>query len=93
MAGLFLGGWYTMTLIQESFSGTPETEETVPVKPRQLVVLGSLAAVVLWLGLSPQFVLETSGPEIKLLEQRHPAPATPVASAVVPGSAPRTIAE
>ena len=93
MSGLFLGGWYTMTLIQESFSGTPETEETVPVKPRQLVVLGSLAAVVLWLGLSPQFVLETSGPEIKLLEQRHPAPATPVASAVVPGSAPRTIAE
>ena len=93
MAGLFLGGWYTMTLIQESFSGAPESDELVPATPRQLVVLGSLAVVVLWLGLSPQFVLETSGPEIKLLEHRHQSTATPVASAVVPDAGQRTFAE
>lgn len=93
MAGLFLGGWYTMTLIQESFSGVPETDTPVGLKPRQGVVLGSLAVLVLWLGLSPQLVLETSSPEIQVLEHRHRAPATPVASAVVPDAAQRTIAE
>jgi NADH-quinone oxidoreductase subunit M len=71
MSGLFLGAWYTMTLIQQSFSGeSPEGAAVDGPTTRQLVVLGSMAALVLWLGIAPSLVLQTSRPEIKMLERR-----------------------
>lgn len=71
MAGLFLGAWYTMSLIQQSFSGESLNEMAATgTTTRQVVVLGSLAALVLWLGIAPSLVLGTSRPEIKMLERR-----------------------
>lgn len=71
MAGLFLGAWYTMTLIQQSFSGeSGEVTKPVGATIRQWTVLGALAAIVVWLGVAPSLVLETSGPEIRMLERR-----------------------
>lgn len=71
MSGLFLGAWYTMTLIQQSFSGdSPDVAAPSGPSTRQVVVLGSMAALVVWLGIAPSLVLETSRPEVKMLERR-----------------------
>lgn len=71
MSGLFLGAWYTMTLIQVSFSGESVAGSVpVPARPRQVAILGSIAVLVVWMGMAPGLILETSRPEINKLETR-----------------------
>ncbi len=78
VAGVVLGAWYLLTMLQRVFFG--ETKEPVvmaeaghgavtDLKPREWAALAPLLAVCLFLGVWPQPVLDTLRPALQTVEQ------------------------
>ncbi|MCS6866525.1 MAG: NADH-quinone oxidoreductase subunit M [Gemmataceae bacterium] len=71
--GIFLGAWYTLTMLQRVFFNPlkePQPIITTPVNDvnnREFSALGLLALLCLVLGLFPQLVLDTMKPDIQIL--------------------------
>src|SRR5262249_15317414 len=81
-AGILLGAWYLLTLLLRVFFGPvkePHHEGHGPVRdmsPREWLALGPIMALCLLLGVYPQPVLNTAGPDLAvvsdLLARRSP---------------------
>lgn len=71
--GIFLGAWYTLTLLQRVFFNPlkePPPIITTPitdVNNREFYALGLLAVLCLVLGLFPQLLLDTIKPDVQIL--------------------------
>ena len=59
--GLILAAVYSLVMVQRAFFGKPQSDERLPdLSLRELTLMFSLMAILLWLGLYPQTVLNTS---------------------------------
>src|SRR6185437_4379475 len=66
--GLVVSVIYSLALIQQTFHGSANESWAVPdLSMRYLVTLGSMIAVQVWLGLSPQPVLDIAGKALENL--------------------------
>jgi len=66
--GLVISVIYSLALIQRTFHGSASERWAVPdLSMRYLATLGSMIAVQVWLGLSPQPVLDTAGKALESL--------------------------
>lgn len=66
--GLVISVIYSLALIQRTFHGSANESWAVPdLSMRYLATLGSMIAVQVWLGLSPQPVLDTAGKALESL--------------------------
>jgi NADH-quinone oxidoreductase subunit M len=73
-SGLVLAAVYSLILVQRAFHGTPR-EETGPLEDlsrRELVLMLSLMAILLWIGLFPQVVLDTSVASMQSVLEVYP---------------------
>ncbi len=81
--GLVAATLYSLWIIHRTFYGRKRREWRIAdLSFRHMLVFGVMMAVLLWLGLSPQPVLDTSGPALERLT--HTAVAVPVESANLP---------
>lgn len=59
--GFVLSVIYALRLVQDSVQGPNTNNWTLPdLSPREVAILGSLAALIIWLGLNPQPVFNTA---------------------------------
>ncbi|MCE5325266.1 MAG: NADH-quinone oxidoreductase subunit M, partial [Planctomycetaceae bacterium] len=69
-AGLVLSVIYSLRIMQETFHGPRVTESKLPdLTPREWVIMATLIAGILWMGLWPQRFLDTSQPAVKKLQE------------------------
>jgi NADH-quinone oxidoreductase subunit M len=72
-AGILLGAWYLLTLVMRVFAGPvkePHHEGPGPVRDmnlREWLALGPIMALCLLLGVYPQPVLDTAGPDLAVV--------------------------
>ena len=84
-SGLVLSAVYSLLLMQRAFHGKPLNETPLPdLDCRELATLGTLMAVLIWLGLYPRPILEVSRTPMQALEtlyapQAVETTATPIA--------------
>jgi len=65
-AGMVLSAVYSLRIVQRVFHGKRSESLLVPdFSPREMAVMGCMAAVIIFLGLFPQPVLDISGPSLK----------------------------
>lgn len=83
VAGVVLGAWYMLRLVERVFFGPlrepkaePHSDETakpaahariVDLRPREIAALAPLAAVILWIGVWPEFFLAPMRPAVDRL--------------------------
>ena len=68
--GLVLSVIYALRLVQASMQGPNENNWTLPdLSPREVAILGSLAVMIVWLGLYPQPIFNTAKPSLGVIEQ------------------------
>jgi len=80
-AGVVLGAWYLLTMVQHVFFG-PLREPAQGHEPvrdmnlRELLALAPICVLCLWIGVRPQPLLDTIGPDVEavavLYDQRPP---------------------
>lgn len=64
--GLVLSTIYSLRIMAKVFYGKPVREwKLTDFNTRELIIMGSLVIVIVWLGLFPNYVLYTSRPSIK----------------------------
>lgn len=65
--GLVLGAVYSLILVQRAFHGAPRADmpQLKDLSKRELTMMASLMAILLWLGLYPQPVLDTSAASMR----------------------------
>ena len=69
-SGLVLGAVYSLILIQRSLHGAPQSNEPIAgINARELIMMLSLIFLLVWLGLYPQPVLDTSAAVMTSIEQ------------------------
>jgi NADH-quinone oxidoreductase subunit M len=69
-AGLALATVYSLWVVQRVFHGANEGGwALVDLSVRELVVLGAMVVILLWLGLHPQVILDTAAPSLAHLQQ------------------------
>lgn len=69
-AGLICATIYALWMVQLTFHGPNREDRKLPdLSGRETVVMGTMIAVILWLGLYPQPVLNTTRPVLRHLEQ------------------------
>jgi len=74
-SGLILSAVYSLMLMQRAFHGTPIGEKMLAdLNGREIVTLGTLMAILIWLGLYPQPILDVSRASMQVLQSRY-APA------------------
>jgi len=68
--GLVSATIYALWMVQRVFHGSDRDGWNIPdLSGREIAVMGALIAVILWLGLYPQPVLNTTRPVLRRLEQ------------------------
>ena len=68
--GLVAATAYSLWLMQRTFHGEAERTWRLPdLGVREVVVLGACVAVLVWLGLFPQPVLDLAGPSLDWLRE------------------------
>lgn len=68
--GFIVSTVYSLWLIQRVFQGPNKHNWKLPdMTIRQVVILASLVAVIFWLGLYPQYVLNTARPALDTIQQ------------------------
>lgn len=68
--GLVLSVIYALRLVQASMQGPNENNWTLSdLSPRETAILGSLAVLIIWLGLYPQPIFNTAKPSLAIIEQ------------------------
>ena len=79
--GLIAATIYALWIVQTTFHGPNTAGWKLPdLRPREMVIMGALMAVILWLGLYPQSVISTAKqsldnlPQIATTSQTVPAP-------------------
>jgi NADH-quinone oxidoreductase subunit M len=74
--GLIPAAVYSLHLIQKTFHGKPrEKWEISDAGPRHVVVLAAMIAVLIWLGLYPQSIIDTAEPALRTTEVTTAVPA------------------
>jgi NADH-quinone oxidoreductase subunit M len=69
--GLIFSAVYSLRIVQKVFLGASEIHEEVPdFSGREMITMGVLSVAILWLGLYPQPILNTSKAMIHSLEER-----------------------
>ena len=70
-SGLILAAVYSLILVQRAFHGAPKEEhhQLADLSKRELTLMLSLMAALLWLGLFPQTVLNTSRASMASVQQ------------------------
>jgi NADH-quinone oxidoreductase subunit M len=72
-AGLVAATIYAVWMVQKTFHGPPsETPAPADLGRRETATLAAMVAVILWLGLFPQVVLNTAAPGLQRLRQAMP---------------------
>lgn len=67
-SGLILSAVYSLILMQRAFQGAPATDKALPdLTGREIATLGTLAALLVGLGLYPQPVLDVSRAPVRAL--------------------------
>lgn len=78
--GLILAAIYSLLLMQRAFYGPAKTTERMEdLSPREITLMLSLMGVLLFLGLYPQPVLNTSAAVMRTVSQAYTAPAVSAA--------------
>lgn len=86
--GLILAAVYSLLLMQRAFYGPAKTTERMEdLSPREITLMLSLMAVLVFLGLYPQPVLNTSAAVTRAVHQAYIAPPVTVKAAPAPTSA------
>jgi NADH-quinone oxidoreductase subunit M len=84
--GLILAAVYSLMMIQRAFHGKPKSDDKLEdLNYRELATVMSLMAILLWLGVYPQPVLDTSAAVMQALHQLY-APAQAAAMAGAEGA-------
>lgn len=84
--GLVLAAVYSLIMVQRAFHGPPQVAEHGHTEPledlskRELAMLASLMVIMLWLGLYPQPILDTSAVAMRHVAEIYAAAQTPVAA-------------
>jgi NADH-quinone oxidoreductase subunit M len=74
-SGLILSAVYSLILMQRAFQGKPSVGNDLPdLNRREMATLGTLMALLIWLGLHPQPILDVSRASMQALQARY-APA------------------
>jgi NADH-quinone oxidoreductase subunit M len=82
--GLILAAVYALIMMQRAFYGTPKTTERMEdLSSREIALMTSLIAILLFLGLHPQTVLNTSAAAMANVHHVY-APAMAAALSVSP---------
>ncbi|HVO75316.1 MAG TPA: NADH-quinone oxidoreductase subunit M [Ignavibacteriaceae bacterium] len=64
--GLIASTIYSLRIVQKVFYGSPVKEWPIPdLNAREILIMGALTVVVVWLGLFPQHVLDISKSSVK----------------------------
>ncbi|WP_408840559.1 complex I subunit 4 family protein [Acidocella sp.] len=58
---------YALLLVQRAFHGQPRKIEAPDLRARHIAVMAGLAAAIIWLGVSPQPVVDTAAPSLAAL--------------------------
>ncbi len=92
-SGLILSAVYSLILMQRAFHGKPKSDTRLAdLNRREIATLGTLAALLIWLGLYPQPILDVSRAPMRALQRLYapPAPAVGVDAESTPavGGAP-----
>jgi len=88
-AGLIASAIYALWVIQAVFHGPGEREKTFPdLGLREMAVMTALIAAIVWLGVYPQPVLDTTRPALVELRREAPAPASLASAAVTRAAIP-----
>jgi NADH-quinone oxidoreductase subunit M len=67
--GVLAATFYSLRLVQCAFHGPNSHSWLIPdLVPREIVIIGLMAGTLLWLGLNPQPVLNTSSPALNALQ-------------------------
>lgn len=68
-SGLILSAIYSLSLMQRAFQGQSSSDRPLPdLTGREVATLGTLAALLVWLGLYPQPILDVSRAPIRALQ-------------------------
>jgi len=69
--GFVLAAVYALWIVQRIFAGSkPKTMPAIPdIRGRELALMTMLLAIIFWLGIHPQPVLNTTAPSIRNLQQ------------------------
>jgi NADH-quinone oxidoreductase subunit M len=71
-SGLILAAVYSLVIMQRAFYGAPKSEEKLEdLSARELCMMLTLVALLVWLGLYPQTVLNTSAEAMALVHQQY----------------------
>ncbi|MGQ0530139.1 MAG: NADH-quinone oxidoreductase subunit M [Panacagrimonas sp.] len=91
-SGLILAAVYSLMMVQRAFHGPGQVDEHAEhledLSKRELVMLGSLMVIMLWIGLYPQPFLDTSAASMQYVAAIYAAAQPEALSAVPVGSAP-----
>jgi len=79
--GFVVATVYSLAMIQRTFHGPREPQQDVSdLTPRETAIMGAIIAMIVWIGVHPQTVLDTSRPPIESLRRRiAPPPASEAA--------------
>lgn len=92
-SGVVLGAWYLLTMLQHAFFGPlrePHADEHQPVQDinwRELLALGPIAALCLWLGVQPGTVVDLIRPDVAAVTTLYLDEARPAASVAMTAAA------
>jgi NADH-quinone oxidoreductase subunit M len=67
LSGVVLGAWYMLSLVRRVFFGPQKPREAPAVRDlglREVAALAPLAAVIVWIGVSPAFFLDRMAPTL-----------------------------
>jgi NADH-quinone oxidoreductase subunit M len=68
-SGVVLGAWYMLTMVQQAFFGTLREpahggEPIRDISFREIVAVVPICALILWIGVMPQMVIDTIRPDV-----------------------------
>jgi NADH-quinone oxidoreductase subunit M len=87
-SGIVLGAWYMLTMIQQAFfgplrepkQGHDHPHEITDMNRREMLAIMPICALILMLGLFPQPLINTIGPDIDALMSVYTKPGSPTAN-------------
>jgi NADH-quinone oxidoreductase subunit M len=65
---------YALLLVQRAFHGTPRKVEVPDLRARHIAVMAGLAVAIIWLGVTPQPVVDTAAPSLAALQASAATP-------------------
>jgi NADH-quinone oxidoreductase subunit M len=87
--GVVLAAWYMLQLVERVFFGPLREPKRHPGEPpvrdlcfREIMTLAPLVAVIVWIGVQPQFFLDRMNPTLDEIERRQPLAASPASSLI-----------